>query len=276
MSKTVYEKEITKEEFKLHYVGQGLYKIQYFETEAKKYGVQRAVPFTQLKNLKFGIPILLARYIPTQYKGNKKIKPQAEIFGYFTINGISHNLPKPTTEQLTEKLDIIKVDNTSSSVSRACGSYSIQNTTYINDSLSDLKSKIEELFCEHKNSKLLKEADGKYICNCKSKKCESCVEPTDCIDGKHTCCTSINYTAINTYKWFINGKYYPLTSFILSPAKFSRGIQTVKIKDLSLKRQSKTQSALIWLYNYRQRHYLPKAMKQRLEKNSTDSFKNAF
>lgn len=308
-----------KEKFKLHYIGQRLYKISYFENEARQHGVQRTIPFTQLKNLSFGTPILLARYIPelkTPQKcpkckkytltpsgkidnekhtvllctqcGYRKIKntnpPQAEIFGYFTLDGISHNLPKEKTEQLNKKLSIIKTDNTSKSISRACGSYSIANTTYIKDSLPELKTKIEELFREHKKEHTFTNDTNETVCTCpqcnntENKKKQ--LHPDNilayCIQKPCNCCTFINYKLINSYKWFINGRYSPLTSFILSPAKFSRGIQTVTIKNFSLKKQRKTQASLVWLYNYRQRHYLPKAMKDKLEKNNTNQFDNMF
>lgn len=287
-----------QQKFKLHYIGKGLYKINFFEREAKKYGVQRALSFSQLKQLKFGEPILLARFIPEQKvmeidlkqippkltgKELETIPSQAEIFGFFTVDGISHNLPKERTNQLYDKLNIIKTVDELFSVSRACGSYSVGGVAYIKDSLETLLKKIENMFTVHKDKlidKALYKDEVVDICICpkcnnESEGCEGhSIE--DCVRDNCDCCTFVNYKEINSHKWFINGKYYPLTPFILSPAKFLRGIQTVKIKDLNLNFQRQTNSALVWLYNYRQRHYLPKVMRDKLEHPPKNPFKNAF
>ena len=113
-------------QFFLHYIGSGLYNLDVFENEAKKFGVQRALPFTHLKRFSFGTPVLLARFIKpqliSQTGSTNKTPGQAEIFGYFIVDGISHTLNKNLSEQLNEKLNILKVDSNSFSVSRVCGS----------------------------------------------------------------------------------------------------------------------------------------------------------
>lgn len=281
-----------EKEFKLHYVGKGMYNVTSFENEAKRLGVQRALSFSQLKTLKFGEPVLLARFIqeqkvmeidlkqiPPKLTG-KELKPipaQAEIFGYFTVDGISHNLPKEVCAALYDKLDIVETVDEPFSVSRACGSYSVGGVAYIKDTLETLLKKIENIFTLHKDKltepRLTPEGVTDF-CNCP--KCTH-NNPLECIGTLCDCCTSTNYSSINSYKWFINGTYYPLTPFILLPAKFLRGIQIVKIKDLNLDFQRQTNSALVWVYNYRQRHYLPKAMRDSLEhKPKEDPFKDAF
>lgn len=281
-----------EKEFKLHYVGKGMYNITSFENEAKRLGVQRALSFSQLKTLKFGDVILLARFIPEKPvmeidlkqippkltgKQLSSIPPQAEVFGYFTVDGISHNLPKEETQTLTNKLDIVEVDNTPFGVSRACGSYSVGSVAYIRDNLETLLQKIENTFTVHKEKltePCLTPEGVLDFCNCH--KCTH-GDPLECIGTFCDHCTSTNFSAINSHKWFINGKYYPLTSFILSPAKFLRGIQTVKIKDLNLKTQRQANSAVVWIYNYRQRHYLPKARRNKLENPpKEDPFRDAF
>lgn len=274
--------------YKLHYIGKGLYTVNIFEHEAKKYGVQRAVSFSQLKTLKFGTPILLASF-STQPKlepvpSTDKVKKEgvAEVFSYFTFNGISHTLPKELSQLLQSKLTIIKTEESPFSVSRACGSYSVGGIAYIKEDLKTLLEKIEEVFTVH-NANLIEKAlygdDIGYICVCP--KCnnegEGCEVHAieDCITDKCGCCTHVRYGDIDSHKWFITGKYHPLTPFVLTPAKFARGIQTVTVEGLDLGKQSKTASALVWLYNYRQRHYLPKQMKDNLQ-HPTDPFKNVF
>jgi len=124
-------------EFWLHYVGSGLYKREVFEREAVKYGVQRAVPFSMLKRFEFGASILLAYYR----------EGKAEVFGYFNVNGLTHNLPKEVYEDLLETVDVVRLDNTSVSVSRACGSYTVGSTAYIDETLESLVEKIKQA-CE--------------------------------------------------------------------------------------------------------------------------------
>jgi len=177
--------DITESEYWLHYVGTGLYKIEVFAREAVKHGVQRAVPFSMLKRFEFGTPILLAYYR----------EGKAEVFGYFNVNGLTHNLPKEVYEDLLETVDVVRLDNTSVSVSRACGSYTVGSTAYIDETLESLVEKIKQA-CEKHG-----------------------VDP-------------------NKFKWFINGRYYPFkNSFVLTPAKFTRGYMRVKIKDLDIQRQ---------------------------------------
>jgi len=274
--------------FKLHYIGKEMYNIDVFEREAQRHGVQRAVSFSQLKTLKFGIPVLLASYIkpiPTtnteqiSKKGISSVLPSAEVFGYFTLDGISHNLPKDLSQLLQSKLSIIKTEESPFSVSRACGSYSVGSITYIKEDLSTLLKKIQELFTIHKKefTNTAQILDSK-VCTCP--KCKSKTHSTPealvdlCLDLSCECCTSVNYNEINSYKWFINGKYYPLTPFVLTPAKFARGIQTVTIDDLNLEKQKKSNSSIVWLYNYRQRHYISKTMRNRLKqpKDYSDFF----
>ena len=134
-------------EYFLHFVGQGLYSPDTFEREARRYGVQRAVTFWTLKSLNWGDKILLARFINTSEKKPKKIG-QAEVFGYFTLNGLTHNLPKELTQTLHSKLDVLGELSAQGTISRACGSYSISGAVTISDSLPQLIQKIEETLKE--------------------------------------------------------------------------------------------------------------------------------
>ena len=213
---------------KLIFIGKSLYTTNIFERESKRYGIQRAVSFSSLHSLKFGDPILLARYISPPKSDNQQLG-QAEIFGYFTLSGLSHNLPKPVTLELNSSLNIIKTLNNPHSISRACGSYSIGTVTIIKDTLEELVQKIKTLNIH-----------------------------------------------VNKHKWFITGKYVPLTPFLLQDIKFCRGTKTVNIQSLNIVSQHTTQFSLIWIYNYRQRKYMPKLMKRRFQQATKNTFIDDF
>jgi hypothetical protein len=245
MKKPEKIKQIKKEnnnQFKLHFIGQNMYNTEIFEAEAKHVGVNRAVPFSQLTGLKWGDPVLLARYIPVLSKEervelDKEEKPkygQAEIFGYFVINGLSHNLPSELSQELQKELNIVRIDNNSYGVSRACGSYSVGATAYISDTLEELLKKIKEIIGTDKEF------------------------------------------GVNNCKWFITGKYYPLQPFILDPITFSRGLQTVTVENLNLSLQQDEQASLIWIYNYRRRGYMNMLMKKRFEQLSKSRRMDSF
>ena len=60
------------------------------------------------------------------------------------------------------------------------------------------------------------------------------------------------------YKWFIHGRYHPLHPPIhLKPVNFTRGYMKVEIKDFSLA-PSTTPHYIYWIFDYRQRAYLPR------------------
>lgn len=214
-----------KQTYSLHYIGMGMYTTSSFIEEAKRLGVQRALSFSFLQNLKWGQPILLARYIPKpKPKLPKTTKTAqngtAEVFGYMTLNGLTNNLPPAVMNQLSRLLKL-KEQTTPllgnrTHISRACGSYDIGTTLLIQDTLKELLDKIKTL-----------------------------------IDDP------------NDFKWFITGEFHTLTSFILDPAKFARGLTEISIHKLDIKKQSITSANLVWLYNYRRREYMPKNLKNR-------------
>jgi len=129
-------------EFWLHYVGTGLYKREVFEREAVKLGVQRALGFNLLNSLEFGQPILLAHYCGRR-------SGAAEVFGYFTVTGVTHNLPENIAKDLLKKVDVVKVNSAPTTVHRACGSYTVGSTAYINETLKNLVEKIKQICGEH-------------------------------------------------------------------------------------------------------------------------------
>jgi len=138
--KKVPERQIN--EFWLHYIGVGIYRREIFEREAVKLGVQRAIGFNLLSSLEFGQPILLAHYCG---RGSDT----AEVFGYFTVTGVSHNLPKEVASELLETVNVVKVDSTPVAVTRACGSYVVGTTAYIDETLESLVDKIKQACEKH-------------------------------------------------------------------------------------------------------------------------------
>ena len=217
----------TENKYKLMCVGSQLYSVNIFEKEAKMFGVQRAAPFFLLKTLKFGDQILLASYTRAT-KDPKKREGLGEIFAYFTLNGLSHNLPPDLCHKLYEKLNIVSISLGGGRIGRVCGSYEIGSTAMITDTLEELIQKIKVL-----------QEEGEIA-------------------------------TPNHFKWFITGKYVPLTPFIIKPITFARGIKTIAIKNLNLRRQRVTQASLVWLYNYRRRTYMPTLMKERFNLWETD------
>lgn len=121
----------------LHFIGKKLYTKQLFEEESINHGVQRALPFHQLKKLNFGDTVLLAQQ---DQKTKKSI-----IFGYFIITGLNHTLPQETIDQLKPLLKISSTQQISTSISRACGFYSIGTSIEIKNTLPELCKIILEL-----------------------------------------------------------------------------------------------------------------------------------
>lgn len=121
-------------EYWLHYVGKGLYKPTIFIREAKKYRVNRAIPWQIARKLKWNEIILLAYYI----------RGKAWIFGYFKVENISHTLPMKHIEKLHKKLNIREVVSLSKNISRACGSYTIVGRVYVDNTVEEVVDAIIE------------------------------------------------------------------------------------------------------------------------------------
>jgi hypothetical protein len=121
--------------FWLHYVGRHLYSLERFEREAGRYKVQRAVPFHMIKGFRWGDRILLAHWV----------KGSTEIFGYFTLESVVHNLPEDVGKRLLEKLDVDHVSSGPPSYERRfCGSYYVGGTAFIRDSVEELYEKAKK------------------------------------------------------------------------------------------------------------------------------------
>ena len=127
----------------LHYVGKKLYNINRFEREAKRYGVQRAIPFRSIKDFEFGNKILLAHYM-----GKKE--NATNVFGYFRVEEIVNNLPEKVREKLIVELDVVAVIDSSGIERRACGSYAVGGGVIIENNIKDLIEKTIKVCEEEK------------------------------------------------------------------------------------------------------------------------------
>jgi|YelNatPaOPRAMG01_1025707.scaffolds.fasta_scaffold04944_3 hypothetical protein len=122
-------------EFWLHYVGTRLYS-DIFVREAKRKGVQRATPFNMLGCFEFGTPILVAYF---------KKPSTAQVFGYFTVEGLTTTLPSALFAQVLSQLEVKNLDAKPKAEVRACGSYIIGACAEVNNSLAEIVAKIKEV-----------------------------------------------------------------------------------------------------------------------------------
>ncbi len=136
----------------LHYIGKGLYTRKTFETEARKYGVSRAIPIKIAKSMKWGEKIFLAFF-----EGLKEdcTEQEALVFGYFTIDKVNYQLPDELRDKFLSQLDVVhhedytKGGSEGLGVSRKCGSYSIASSTTVTNSLQECLEKYEQICLKH-------------------------------------------------------------------------------------------------------------------------------
>jgi len=125
----------------LHYVGKGLYSKTKFVHEARKYGVSRALPASQIKKLEWGEPILLAFYEVIDDV------PTADVFGYFYFTRLRHaGLTAEASDELLSRLDVVRIDRSPPQlVVRGCGSYIQGGSAIVRDKPRDIIKKAEEI-----------------------------------------------------------------------------------------------------------------------------------
>jgi len=123
--------------YKLHYVGKRLYSLKLFIREAEQHGVSRAIPLSIVGKMKWGEPILLAFYDTK--------KGVANIFGYFTVDTITHNFPKLLADELCRKVHIVDSKKVDVEVDRGCGSYIVRSIAYTDEELEKVVEKIKEV-----------------------------------------------------------------------------------------------------------------------------------
>lgn len=218
--------QVESKPFWLHYVGTGLYNRSVFENEAKRLGVQRAIGFSLLGSFEWGTPVLLAHHRKSEGGG------EAEVFGYFTINGVSHGFLGEEVEKLLhDKLDIVKESGgKAKTVSRACGNYAVGGVSYIRDSLQELVRKVQEA-CD-----------------------EAGVNPN-----------VVKWFLNGVYHPFES-------SMKLSPAKFARGFFRVQLEGFSLEAEKEEERSLAWIYDYERKTYLSRKRRDALVTNGMEAY----
>ena len=130
-------------EVRLHFVGNGLYGSKRFTAEARRIGVQRAVPFVQLQNFKWGDPIVLAEHVSTQNAESNLMESVAVGFGYFQVENVVYQLPENIKAKVVEQLNVVGTVESSGLETRACGSYILGGGYTVTDSIQDIVGYIE-------------------------------------------------------------------------------------------------------------------------------------
>ena len=103
----------------LHYVGSGTYTISKFIREAQKLNVNRAIPRWMLKKIDPGDIVLLAVYSKNKHTKMEK----AHVFGAFRAESVT--IPGDIARELEEEGAIDVCASIAGTVSRGCGSYTI-------------------------------------------------------------------------------------------------------------------------------------------------------
>jgi len=139
-------------EYWIHYVGKGLYSPEDFKKEAEKLGVQRAIPFAQIKKFHWGDTVLLAQY--QKVRKNDEEIGEATVFGYFMVNGVTCNYPPEMMKALTGKLRVSSCITLSTPryERRRCGGYSIGATYSVEDTIEEIAEKMKETCMEFEAS----------------------------------------------------------------------------------------------------------------------------
>lgn len=132
----------------LHYVGSGLYSIDSFVREAKKYGVSRAIPLNMLGKLNWGERIFLAQLVKKE--GGEEVKRLAKVFGFFTVEWINLSSSEELRKAVYDDPRVsAKVVSTSPfRVDRACGSYVVSAIATTSANLETVSKVIKEKVAE--------------------------------------------------------------------------------------------------------------------------------
>lgn len=69
----------------------------------------------------------------------------AKVFGYFVIDGINITASNELKERLHKDLDIIRTDSKPLMIKRSCGSYVLECSNYVTNSMEDIVSKAHKL-----------------------------------------------------------------------------------------------------------------------------------
>jgi len=125
-------------EIRLHYIGRRFYSRRKFVEEARRYGVARAIPPSQLKTLNWGDVIYLAEFERDEERG------KAIIFGYMSADGLLVQCSDEVRREVHKQFRVETVSVSPQRVSRGCGTYVISGAAYVKDaSLPELVSAYE-------------------------------------------------------------------------------------------------------------------------------------
>jgi hypothetical protein len=140
MSAPQVPREGVPKEFRMQYVGRGLYSSVNFIEEAKRIGVQRSTAFHLLSGFEFGDKVLLANWLGG-------VEPTAaEVFGYFTINGIASTMPENLFKEVVAQLHVVEtISSDGHREDRACGFYCIGGSYVITNTMKEVTGKIQEI-----------------------------------------------------------------------------------------------------------------------------------
>lgn len=141
-------------EYLLHYVGSKTYGMRRLIKEAEVKGAQRTIPFRLLNKLAYGDRILLAEHRKidqfNQATGEKLDPIQSAVcFGYLRIFGMSHNLPDDIYKEVLANLHVESFSEGGQAETRACGSYTMGGTAYVQEDIKEICAVIEKV-CEAK------------------------------------------------------------------------------------------------------------------------------
>lgn len=216
----------------LHLIGNGLYGAPRFIREAKRLGVNRAMPLSFLKTLTFGQNVLLGEHISEPIPNSDEVTHVVRVFGYFHLSGITYDAPDEVRKKVAERLHVVEVTNaplTPQPITRACGSYCIIGGYVVTDSLEDIVKVIEDVSRE------------------------------------------LNYNSA-AYRFFINGELNVFDSPVLiHNQKFFRGYKFVELEGLNF-REDMPRPSVTEIYSYERRKYIKKKDRSALDSTLIEEY----
>lgn len=135
----------------LHYIGRGTYGRHAAVEEFQRIGVNRAISFGQLSQMKWGDVVYLAEFTPDGRRARGY--GNATVFGFFRLSGLNYTLPPEIREYLAQRTVTsctVVTYGLDDRVVRQCGSYNITGHCTTRDSIEDIINAIK-LFCDENN-----------------------------------------------------------------------------------------------------------------------------
>jgi len=133
----------------LHYVGANLYGCKgkgydAFVQEARRIGINRCFRAEMVKNMVWGMPILLGSYdclSKVRDDAGKVVSKDSktEVFGYFRVETINYSCSPVLRIMIANSMDVTRVISGSSvRVVRACGSYTLCGSMVVRNSIESI------------------------------------------------------------------------------------------------------------------------------------------